>query len=103
MGAEELGDQPELPVWLRGPAEEGGVVSWVEKQTRAGRVGGLFSGGERFGGCIILRELECWKRLLRGTWSTSGSALGIRGRTVISGRRKRVQESRPGSVDRGRD
>lgn len=39
MGAEELGDQPELPMWLRGPAEEGGVVSWVEKQLDKGRQG----------------------------------------------------------------
>lgn len=39
VGAEERGDQPELPVWLRGPAEEGGVVSCVEKQLDKGRQG----------------------------------------------------------------
>lgn len=37
--AEERGDQPELPVRLRGPAGEGGVVSRVEKQLDKGRQG----------------------------------------------------------------
>lgn len=37
VGAEERGDQPELPVWLRGPAEEVEVVSWVEEQLDKGR------------------------------------------------------------------